>query len=885
MKTTVLNGTLCLLATSFFLTNSTFASTQTDIPGPAGSEMFGTTVTVLPNGNFVVTDPSYDAPGIQAAGRVYLYNGSTLALINTMTGTAPFDAVGSNFTSNPVTVLPNGDYLVCSSEWNFGRGAVTRCSGTTGCPSTINSSNSLVGGPLNDEVGRDGIVVLPNGNFVVRSSQWNNSTITFQAGALTWFPAAATPTGTVTTANSRYGGHQGDQIGLNGVVVLSNNNYVTLDTRWNNGAGASTFCSGTAACTGVVSSANSLVGTSAGDFNQIVITPLTNGNYVVNNGLWDNGSAADVGAATFCDGNVGCHAVVGPANSLIGTTGAGQGQGDFVGLDGSIALTNGNYVVESSAWNRPGAAGAGAATFCNGTTGCVNMTVSSANSLVGVTTDDNVGKGTALTNGKYVINSPFWHNPTGTPSTANWGASTFCGSISGCTGDVTTANSLTGHRSGDVVGGSAVALTNGNYVVSSLGWTNDNGFFATGAVTWCNGSTGCSGTVTDANSLIGAHANDQVGNVTALTNGNYVVSSLFWDNGNVIDAGSATFCNGASGCIGTVSPLNSLVGTKAGEGVGQTIYTLPNGNYVAQSISWDNGGAQAGAVTFCSGTAGRVGAVTASNSLIGSNGSDGVGMFFPGGVFPLANSDYIVYSPMWANGATPKAGAVSYALANGGTVGPITAANSVRGMITSNMGGSMRFSTGSSGTDLVVGRPLENIVSVFRQGGIAFSAVSRKTQGAGTFDINLPPAGSPGVECRSGGGTNDYKVVFTFPVSVTFAGASVASGVGIVSSSSGGGTNTVTVNLTGVTNAQTITVTLTNVNNGTTSGDVSVPMGVLIGDTTGNGSVNASDVTQTKLRAGQTIDVTNFRTDVTGNGVINASDVSSVKTRAGSSLP
>ena len=41
------------------------------------------------------------------------------------------------------------------------------------------------------------------------------------------------------------------------------------------------------------------------------------------------------------------------------------------------------------------------------------------------------------------------------------------------------------------------------------------------------------GLVTDANSLIGAHASDNVGNVIALTNGNYVVSSLFWDNGNV----------------------------------------------------------------------------------------------------------------------------------------------------------------------------------------------------------------------------------------------------------------------------------------------------------------------------------------------------------------
>ena len=43
------------------------------------------------------------------------------------------------------------------------------------------------------------------------------------------------------------------------------------------------------------------------------------------------------------------------------------------------------------------------------------------------------------------------------------------------------------------------------------------------------------------------------------------------------------------------------------------------------------------------------------------------------------------------------------------------------------------------------------------------SVVSRKMQGnAGTFDVDLPESGSPGIECRSGGPTNDYTVVFTF---------------------------------------------------------------------------------------------------------------------------
>ena len=104
MKTTAFMGALFILAACLFFPGNAVASTQTDIIGPAGSEQFGTTVTVLPNGNFVVTDPFYDATGpVADVGRVYLYNGNTLALINTMTGTAANDGVGSNGTAKPVT--------------------------------------------------------------------------------------------------------------------------------------------------------------------------------------------------------------------------------------------------------------------------------------------------------------------------------------------------------------------------------------------------------------------------------------------------------------------------------------------------------------------------------------------------------------------------------------------------------------------------------------------------------------------------------------------------------------------------------------------------------------------------------------------------------------
>ena len=166
------------------------------------------------------------------------------------------------------------------------------------------------------------------------------------------------------------------------------------------------------------------------------------------------------------------------------------------------------------------------------------------------------------------------------------------------------------------------------------------------------------------------------------------------------------------------------------------------------------------------------------------------------------------------------------------------------------------------------------------------SVVSRKLHGGTPFDINLPLTGNPGVECRSGGAGNNYQVVVSFVNPVTYTGVSVSSGTGSISSSSGGGTNSVVVNLTGVTSAQTITITLTGVSDGGSTGDVNVPMGILVGDTNGNRTVNATDIGQTKAQSGQPVTASNFRTDVTASGgSINASDIGLVKSTSGTSLP
>ncbi len=170
------------------------------------------------------------------------------------------------------------------------------------------------------------------------------------------------------------------------------------------------------------------------------------------------------------------------------------------------------------------------------------------------------------------------------------------------------------------------------------------------------------------------------------------------------------------------------------------------------------------------------------------------------------------------------------------------------------------------------------------------SVVSRKTHDtAGTFDVNLPLVGSPGIECRTGQGTNSdsHQVVFTFAAPVTVTGVTVTPGSGGTASASGPpivNGNQVTVNLT-ASNAQTITISLLGVNGAGINGNVSVQMGVLLGDTTANGSVNSSDIAQTQSQSGQPVTAANFREDVTVNGLINSSDIALVQSKSGTALP
>lgn len=170
-------------------------------------------------------------------------------------------------------------------------------------------------------------------------------------------------------------------------------------------------------------------------------------------------------------------------------------------------------------------------------------------------------------------------------------------------------------------------------------------------------------------------------------------------------------------------------------------------------------------------------------------------------------------------------------------------------------------------------------------------AVSTMSHGsAGTFDINLPLAGTPGIECRSSEslGSGNYVLVFTFVNNLTSVGAAnITSGNGSIRSSAiGPNPNQYTVNLTGVTNAQYITVTLTSVvDSKNNTGGTSVPMGVLLADVNGSGRVDTADISLVRQQTLQPVTGSTFRNDINASGRIDAADLSIVRQQTLTSLP
>jgi hypothetical protein len=164
--------------------------------------------------------------------------------------------------------------------------------------------------------------------------------------------------------------------------------------------------------------------------------------------------------------------------------------------------------------------------------------------------------------------------------------------------------------------------------------------------------------------------------------------------------------------------------------------------------------------------------------------------------------------------------------------------------------------------------------------GFCPTVVSRKTHGTADFDINLPLSGNPGIECRSGGASNAFTLVYTLSGNVNAAGAAkVTQGSATVGTPTlGSDPNQITVPLTDVTNAQHLVVTLNGVQNaaGAILNNLVARIDVLLADVNGSGRVDSNDVfliRQQTLQPLPPAGTADFRRDVDVTNRIDSNDV------------
>lgn len=641
-------------------------SASNALVGSSSTDQVGWNIYGLNNGNYVVAAPYWNG----GAGAVTLGSGTTgVTGVVSASNSLVGSSAGDHIGQN-ITTLYNNNLVTYSGNWNDNTGAVTFLNGTAGTVGVVSASNSLVGSKSGDQVGVYGVIALTNGNYVVNSDLWNGN-----EGAVTWGNGTTGTVGAVSASNSLVGSTSGDYVGSDGVTALTNGNYVVGSAAWNSYTGAATWGDGTKGVTGAVSASNSLVGSNRNDLVGIGgITALANGNYVVRSYYWN----AQAGAVTWGNGATGITGTISSANSLVGAN-----AGDQIGAFGVSALQSGNYVVFSADWQ----GGTGAITWGNGATG-VSGVVSAANSLVGATVNDNLGyytnsrdlytvaaNGEPTYTGGFVVYSPYWNNNAGY---------IVVGSATGlATGVISSSNALIGNA-GDQLGNFGVyTLGNGAFVVDSPYWNGN-----TGALTWSSGASPLTGQVSASNSLVGAASGELLGNdgLTTLSTGNLqgnyseTGAYLAFDRNYNSGAGAVAFGSATGGVTGVISATNALVGSNPGDGVGSGgVDVLNNGSYLVSSYSWNN---NTGAVTWGSATTGVAGVVSSSNSLVGSAAGDRVGYsnYNPqtgnqAGVVVLANGNYVVDAPYWGGGA----GAVTWGSENGGVSGVIAASNSLVG--------------------------------------------------------------------------------------------------------------------------------------------------------------------------------------------------------------
>ncbi|AVP96997.1 hypothetical protein C7S18_07215 [Ahniella affigens] len=652
---------------------------QSVITGPAGSGKFGKDVVVLPNGNFVVLDPEFDLnAGAIDVGAVYLYRADGV-LISTLRGSATNDRVGSD----GVTVLANGNYLIHSPLWNGEEGALSFGRATTGVSGIVSISNSMISAFDIQFGSKASVTVLPNGNFLVRSDSWLDLSLDNprRIGAIRFVNGQSGGIGTMDESNALVA--TAVDIGNVNAVSMTTKIYVLTDGNYvmtSEGAsvnGAVIWGDAQTGRTGRLSDATwgafALVGSKDGDGLFMNVLPLANGAYAVEFPYMDVGPTMDVGAVAFVNTPSQRIGVVTSANALFGNT-----TSDQVGK--VTELGNGHCVVNSPLWDDGATPNVGAVTHAPNC--AISGFVTAANSLIGGRSNDRIGLKNVtpdnpshivvLSDGDYAVMSRYFNRG----SVAGAGAVTIVSGTTGMTGVVSEANSVVGSRLNDEVGIDGTALTNGNLVIAAPSWDSPT-LANVGAVAWISGTPMTAFELSSSNALVGDQVDDFVGShgVTALSNGNYVVKSNSWHG----QRAAFTWGAGNTGVRGVLTATNSWISPNDEPSNSTRVVTLPNGNYLAINAGYAD---YSGIIGFGNGGAGLTGMQAPSAFTLVGGPSDGLGI--AGGanepVQVLGNGDFVVgwngYDGIASNG-----GAVLYghSMWDAGFNLPVTGANSLRG--------------------------------------------------------------------------------------------------------------------------------------------------------------------------------------------------------------
>ena len=598
------------------VTVSSVSSRELLDPTPGASDEFGHTVVQLANGNIVVSDPD-DSSVVSLNGAVHLYSPTSPNPIASIYGDVASDHLGEE----GIVALPNNNYVIVSIQDDEGgivnSGSVRLMNGATGAQIAV-----LSGDVIGDNLGSGGIIALANNNYVIGSQRDDEGGIV-NAGSVRLMNGT---TGAQIGA-TLVGDVAGDALGSESIIALANNNFVVASSVDDEGgiqnAGSVRLIDGS---TGVQIGA-----TLAGDVTrdnlgrvsgQDGIVALSNNNYIVASSLDDEGGITNAGSVRLMNGATGVQ---------IGSTISGDIVTDSLGSDGITVLANDNFVIASRRDDEGGIGDAGTVRLIDGATGAQISVLS------GDVFGDFLGSGgvTAIPNNNYVIASP----------TDDEGGITNAGSVrlmNGVTG-AQIGVTLAGDMASDQLGSDGITvLSNNNYVIASDDDRVSN-LTLPGAVRLMNGDTGVQiGATLESGQL---HLG---GGITALTNNNFVMASPAEDVGGIGNAGSVSLFDGDTGAqIGA-----ALVGDMGSDTLGsEGVIALSNNNYVVVSARDDeNGIANAGSVRLMNGNTGA--AVT--NAIVGESEND-IGDAY---IIKPVSGDYFILSQPFANTFGEEAGRV-----------------------------------------------------------------------------------------------------------------------------------------------------------------------------------------------------------------------------------